>query len=162
MSIFKNIQRPEMKIIGREARTDNKAEMSGAGKIGPLWQRFIQEEIQAKIPNKVHPEITLSVYSDYETDETGPYSVTIGCEVSSFNEVPPGFVKKTLPAQKYAMLTTKRGEIPGIILDAWKTVWSATSQQLGGKRFRGGDFELYDARSQDPKNAQVDIFVGVQ
>lgn len=162
MSIFKTIEKPEMKIIGITARTDNKSEMSGAGKIGALWQRFMQEGIQEKIPNKVNPDTILSVYTDYETDETGPYSVTIGCEVRSFDHLPPGMVKKIIPAQKFAVLTTPYGEIPGIILDGWKAIWSATPDQLGGERRRGGDFELYDARSRDLKHAQVDLYVGVQ
>jgi len=40
-------------IAGLTARTNNAHEMSGEGKIGNVWHRFLQPNLVAKIPSKI-------------------------------------------------------------------------------------------------------------
>ena len=46
--------------------------------------------------------------------------------------------------------------MPACITDAWKSIWSSDL-----KREFEYDFEVYDDRSQDWSNTEVDIFVSV-
>lgn len=152
-------KKPEIKVIGIEVRTTNKAEMSGQGKIGGQWGRFFQENIPAKIPNQSRPEQMLAIYTDYESDATGEYSFILAKEVSSLAEIPPGMVGKTLPAANYAVFTSKQGAMPGIVIELWQRIWGLKKDEVGGDRAYLADFEVYDARSQDPQNSQVDVFI---
>ncbi len=58
-------------------RTNNAAEASGESKIGPLWQRFMQEKLVDQIPNRADESFTV-VYSNYASDETGTYDYLLG------------------------------------------------------------------------------------
>ncbi|MFZ1940264.1 MAG: hypothetical protein WBA18_04795 [Terracidiphilus sp.] len=40
-------------VAGWQIRTNNTAEMSGTGKIGLLWQRFMRQNLAAQIPNRI-------------------------------------------------------------------------------------------------------------
>jgi predicted transcriptional regulator YdeE len=159
----KFVERGEIKVIGIEVRTSYTEESTGKGKIAGSWQRFYQESIGAKIPNQSNPGTVLAVYADYESDEKGAYSHLIGAEVSSLQSVPSGMVARTLGPATYAALTSKRGPIPDIIIDLWKQIWALTPEDLNGKhRAFKIDFEVYDQRSQNPKDAQIDIFLSVK
>ena len=137
--------------------------MAGKGKIAGNWQKFYQEGIGSKVPNQAKPGVELAVYSDYESDEKGAYSHLIGAEVSSLKEVPAGMAARTLSPAIYAVLTSKRGPIPDIIVDVWQEIWSLKQEDLGGKsRAFKNDFEVYDERSQNPKDAQVDVYLSVK
>ena len=156
-------ERSEIKVIGIEIRTSYTDEMAGKGKIGGNWQKFYREGVGAKIPNQVKPGVVMAVYADYESDEKGAYSHFIGAEVSSLKEVPPGMVARTLSPATYAVLTSERGPIPDIIIEVWKKIWSLKPEDLNGKRRAfSNDFEVYDQRSQNPKDAQVDVFISVK
>src|SRR5690606_1631514 len=66
-------------VIGISIRTINENGQS-AKDIETLWGKFWGEEIQKQIPNKVNDNI-YAVYTDYETDFTGPYTTIIGLPV---------------------------------------------------------------------------------
>src|SRR6185436_6073767 len=68
---------PSFDVIGISARTSNAAEMSGAGVIGALWQRFFAENIAAQIPNKIGYDL-IAVYTDAANGKEGEYTVIIG------------------------------------------------------------------------------------
>jgi predicted transcriptional regulator YdeE len=59
-------------VAGWEVRTSNASEMSGGGKIGPLWQRLMQQNLSAQIPNRTSSAL-FAVYSNYASDEKGEY-----------------------------------------------------------------------------------------
>jgi predicted transcriptional regulator YdeE len=163
MNQLRLIQKHSINIIGIAARTTNKDEIdSDVAKLPSLWQRFFQENIQEKIPNKVKPGCILSVYTDYESNEHGAYTVIIGCEVTSLKEVPHGMVAKVIPESSYALFTTQRGPVTTIISEAWKEIWQLQPSQLGGSRRFSADFEVYDERSLNPQNAEVDIYLAIK
>jgi|RhiMetdeSRZDD1v2_1073273.scaffolds.fasta_scaffold561591_2 predicted transcriptional regulator YdeE len=159
----KFVERSEINVIGIEVRTSYTEEMAGKGEIAANWQKYYQEGIGPKIPNQRKPGVVLAVYSDYESDEKGAYSHLIGMEVSSLKEVPAGMAARTLPPATYAVVTSECGPIPDIIIDVWKQIWSLGPEGLSGKRraFKN-DFEVYDQRSQNPKDAQVDVYLSVK
>ncbi|WP_256757087.1 effector binding domain-containing protein [Cohnella sp. WQ 127256] len=156
------IQLEEIKLVGIAERTTNKAEMTEQAKIGGLWGRFYGEGIQQSIPNLAHagPQSIYGCYCDYENGAAGEYTILLGCQVKEINSLPSGMVGRVLPASQYAVFTTKMGPVSTVVIEAWQAIWrwSATSEL---KRTFTGDFELYDERSSDPENVQVDIYIAV-
>jgi predicted transcriptional regulator YdeE len=146
-------------VAGYSARTNNAAEASGHGKIGPLWQRWFAENLGAKIPNRV--DNVFSVYSGYAGDEKGDYTYTLGARVSSIDNLPEGITFKKIVAGRYAVFTTEKGPAMQVVPAAWQKIWATPASQLGGKRAFATDFEVYDQRAADPQNAQVSIYIGL-
>jgi predicted transcriptional regulator YdeE len=158
----KIVEEKEFSVIGIEARTNNAKEMSPDGVIPKQWGRFFKEGISEKIPNKVDPTI-FAVYTGYASDRNGDYDFVIGCKVSDVSTVPPGMVVKKVPKGRYAVVSTAKGPVEKIVPQAWQQIWSLEDKsQLGGLRAYKADFEVYDQRSQNPQDSQVDIYVGIK
>ena len=119
---------------------------------GELWQKFETDKIFDIIPEKVSNEV-YAVYFDYEKDETTTFSYFIGCKVKKNSETPNELEELTIPTQEYSKFTAK-GAMTGCITDAWKEIWNSDTE----RKF-GFDFEVYDERSQDWSNAEVDIYI---
>lgn len=122
---------------------------------GKLWQEFKEQNYIDKIPGKLTNEI-LAVYYKYEGDYTQPYSYFIGCKVGAGTEIPKGLEGLAIPKATYKKITAK-GKMPGAIAEAWKEIWSSNVP-----RAYKADFEIYDERSKDPNNAEIDIFLSIK
>ena len=109
MQNYTVVQKPSLIVIGIECRTSNDLD-AGPQDIPKLWERFYSENLMDQIPNKVSHEV-IALYCDYEGDYTKPYSLVIGCQVTSLGEIPKGMVAKVLPASSYAVFNAK-GEYP--------------------------------------------------
>ena len=153
----------EIKVIGIQVRTRNADEADPAkAKIARLWGRFFRENIKGRVPNPTDPDTVVAVYSDYESDENGMYTLTVGLQVGVVKDIPQGLSAKICKPSKYAFFRTSRGPVPDVLIQTWKEVWSVNEKELGGKRSFTADFEFYDDRSRDPKNASVDVYVGIR
>jgi predicted transcriptional regulator YdeE len=152
----------EFSVIGIEARTNNAKEMTDGGVIPKQWNRFFAEGILDRIPNKADPTI-YALYTDYASNRNGDYSFMIGAKVDDTAVIPPGMVAKKVLAGKYAVVTSTRGPVQKVVPQAWQEVWSLEDKsQLGGARAYRTDFEVYDQRSRDPQDSQIDIFIGIK
>jgi len=145
----------KFRLIGitLENKTTNENNQSGID-CGTLWARFEKEQIFNQIPNKIGNEL-YAVYHDYEGDETKPFAYFIGAKVSKDVTVPEGLSELNVPAQEYEK-TLAKGAMPNCIGEAWKKIWASKTP----RKF-GFDFEVYDERSHDWTNAEVDIFLSV-
>ena len=156
------IQRNEIKLVGLTARTNNKNEMNPeTGKIGGMVGDFFGNQWAAKIEHRNNPGVTLSVYTEYASDEHGDYTYFIGEEVSDFGHIPEGMKTLIIPAAHYQKFTTPSGKMPDVVIQAWQVIWKMTPIELGGHRAYQADFEVYDQRAQDPENSIVDIYMGI-
>jgi len=153
----KIVSKPGFFIIGIEVRTNNRDEMTDKGKIGPQWQKFYSQNIPAQIPHKKNDQV-LAMYTDYESDVNGEYSYILGAEVDSLASIPAGLVGRRVPDAKYAVFSSERGAIPGIIIDVWKRIWNYKVVE----RAYQTDFEIYGKNSTDPSNAQVDVYLSIR
>src|SRR5436190_20172845 len=152
----------EIKLIGLTARTNNKNEMiSQVSRIGELADRFWSQNIASQIPNRKYQGVTLSVYTEYDSNEHGDYTYFIGKEVSSFEDIPTGLQQLTIPAAKYQKFTTPSGKMPEVVINAWQEIWRMLSEDIGGDRAYQADFEVYDHRAYDPANTTLDIYIGI-
>ena len=144
----------DFSIIGISVRTTN--ENGQAIKdIGPLWERFLSENLIEKIPNKVDPTV-YSVYTDYESDYTKPYTVILGCKVSSLDDIPEGMVGRVIPGGKFTQFTAKGDLNQGIVYSEWLNIWNTKLN-----RKYTADFEVYGQKALNPEDAEVDIFIAV-
>lgn len=147
-------------LAGIAARTRNSDEMSGAGKIPALWQRFYSEGILNKIPDQKSPGEILAAYTDFETDETGEYTIIVGASVNSAPPVSSGLVLKEIPGGKYRKITTERGPIETIVMKAWEKIWADSDLKKNRNYF--ADLEIYGADATDPEDARIEILLGVR
>lgn len=148
-----SIEKQEKKFfIGLELRTNNE-ECSVA--MPAHKERFFQENIYAKIPNKINGDI-IALYTDYEDDYTKPYSWILGCEVSSLEELPEGLTSKFIPEARYAVFTTK-GSFPEGLIGAWQAVWQANLS-----RPYTCDFEVYPAGFDPQNNPEVKVYIAIK
>jgi predicted transcriptional regulator YdeE len=122
---------------------------------GELWQKFELEKYFDRIPNKLNNEI-LAVYYEYESDHTKSFSYFIGCKVKAETEVPGIFDSITIPKGTFYKILAK-GKMPYCVADAWAEIWKSDIP-----RAYEMDFEVYDERSKDWSNAQIDIFLSVK
>lgn len=90
------------------------------------------------------------------------FTEVAGFEVDSFEGLPSKFVKKILPAGKYAVFT-HRGSLsmlPQTFEYIWGTWFLTTKEELDLRE----DFELYDDRflGYDHPNSEVDLYIPVR
>lgn len=153
----------EMKCVGISIRTSNALEMDAeTAKIGQMVQTFFMNAYSQKIENRKFPGRTLSIYTNYESDEHGEYTYFLGEEVSDFTNIPEGFDTLVIPSQNYVKFTSNSGIMPKVVIDMWQSIWKLKESDLNGERSYIADFEVYDARSQDPQNTILDIYIGIK
>jgi predicted transcriptional regulator YdeE len=149
------IQLEEITLVGLSlGKTTTNANGQAAIDCGTLWQKFVNGNYAETIPGKLTNEI-VAVYHNYEGDFTQPYSYFIGVKVKSDAEVPEGLEKLSIPEASYQKFISK-GVIPECIANSWRDIWNSKMD-----RAYKADFEVYDHRSKDWKNGEVDIFISV-
>lgn len=145
----------DFKLIGLKLNKKTRNDNGQSGKdCGELWQHFELNKITELIPNKISNAI-YTVYYDYESDEKGLFSYFIGCKVEPNTETPENLDELLIPEQNYHKETAK-GQMTACITDAWETIWNSNIN----RRF-GFDFEIFDERSHDWEDAEIDIFISV-
>ena len=144
------------KVIGISVRTTN--QNGQATKDIPfLWNKFFEESISEKIPNKLSDEL-YCVYTHYEKDHTKPYTTILGYKVKSDEPVPEGMVARSIDAAHYKIVKASGKMSEGFVFKEWQNIWNETTEL---NRSFTSDFEIYGIRSQDPENAEVDIYISV-
>lgn len=152
-----NTKLQALKIIGISVRTTNENGQA-AEDIPQLWNQFMAEGVLNKIPNKLSNDI-YSIYTDYESDYTKPYSTILGCQVSSFDNLPVGFVTKTIDVGNYNKYSVQGDLKQNIVYNEWVKIWNLEDKI---DRAYIADFEIYGEKAQDMSNAEVDIYVSVR
>jgi predicted transcriptional regulator YdeE len=151
---------PGFLVIGIEVRTTNAKEATFGGMIPAQWQKFFQGGILEKIPKKIGTNV-YALYTDYASDRNGEYSFVIGGMVKDGTTVPDGMVLKAVPGGHFAVYASEKGPLPKVVPGAWRKVWKLEDEKKLQRAYQT-DFEIYDQRSRDPQNAQVDLYVGMK
>ena len=142
------------KVIGISVRTTN--ENGQAMKDIPfLWNKFFEENIKDKIPNRVNDDL-YCVYTHYEKDHTKPYTTILGYKVKADEVLPEDLVEKTINKSGYKVFNAKGKQSEGFVYHEWLKIWNADIN-----RSYTSDFEIYGAKAQDPENAEVDIHIAL-
>jgi predicted transcriptional regulator YdeE len=155
------VQQEGFTVVGIAVRTSNAEQATPAQPIGKQWERLFKEGVLGAIPNKADGNI-VAVYSDYASDKDGQYTYLLGARVTKVESVPEGMVVKNVPAGRYAVFTSERGQVQKVVVDMWRRVWETPKSALGGDRAYKTDFEVYDQRAQNPADAVVDLYIGIR
>jgi predicted transcriptional regulator YdeE len=135
--------RDEFAVIGITVRTSNEAEMrSSDARIPALWNEYFAAGVTARIPNRTPDQSTFAVYTEYESDHTGPYSLVLGQQVSSLDQIPDKMVGLNIPAGRYLVFSAD-GPVPDAIVAAWREIWTYFQDNPHYKRAYSSDFEVY-------------------
>ena len=78
MNLPKVIARDSFYVVGLAIETKNEIEMTENRKIPEVWETYYKEQMSEKILNKQIPEVTISLYSNYESNENGTYTYAVG------------------------------------------------------------------------------------
>lgn len=153
---YKIVTLQEKTVAGLSARTNNLSPQMGEV-IGGLWKSFYGEDCYPAVKNKVGGS-SFGIYTDYDDDEKGDYTVLAACEISAVDGLPEGVVVRKIPSGKYAEFSIT-GEMDtqaqlAEINRLWQEIW-----KMKLDRSFVCDFEEY--RSADPKNADVRVYVGL-
>lgn len=154
----------ELILVGTFVRTNNINEMNPeTAKISKHFYSYFSSKVAENFKDRCFPNVTYSIYTEYESDENGEYTHFIGEIVKTAeNQNLSQFKILTIPASKYIKFTTHTGKLPDIVIEAWQYIWKTKSQALGGVRAYIADFEVYDDRSCNPESAEVDLYIGIK
>jgi predicted transcriptional regulator YdeE len=143
------------KIIGIAIRTTNENGQASQ-EIAELWQRFMSESVISKIPNKIDNAV-YSLYTEYESDHTKPYTAILGCKVENLDNVPNGMIGKSFDGGTYFKTTTKGDLMQGLVVNQWSKIF-----EMELDRTYDADFEIFGEKAQNPSDAEVDFYVGIK
>lgn len=130
-------------VKGVSTRTQNSDEFDEKkAKVPKLWQQFYAADLAAN-------ENIFGVYSDYESDANGLYTVTVGIA----SDEASGFIK--VPTGNYLVFQAK-GPMPATVIKIWQDIWSYFLQENKYQRTFISDFEAYNGSDE------VAIYIGVK
>lgn len=144
------------KIIGIEVRTSNADEAdSQTARIPALWQKYFQ--IAASIPHKKNEREILGVYTDYESNHTGKYTLMVSSEVEIAESVPGDLIAREIPSAKYLVFIAE-GEMPGALIKTWMQIWQYFSDTDEFRRAYTADFEVHNL----DESSKVEIYIAIE
>ncbi|AHG64425.1 putative transcription activator [Advenella mimigardefordensis DPN7] len=126
---------------------------AATAKIMPLWQHFYQEIY----PGRLSGDVVYGVYSNYESDASGRFDVTVAVRDYEDDNVRSehGFDRVKLLAGRYIVFSGLAGE-GNPVLQLWQQVWQYfESPDCLYQRSWKTDYEVYH---QDGKIA---LFIGI-
>ncbi|WP_010521822.1 effector binding domain-containing protein [Aquimarina agarivorans] len=152
---MKKVKITPFKIIGISVKTTN--ENSQAAKdIPALWDRFVKENFINRIPNKINDTV-YAVYTNYQSDHTKPYTTLLGCKVAHLDVIPNGMEGMFIEGGNYKQIVAKGDLTQNLVINEWIKIW-----QSDLNRAYSVDFEVYNEKSKDTKNAEVSIYVAIK
>ncbi len=142
-------------VVGISVRTTNE-NGKAMQDIPALWHRFMSEGVMSKLTNKVGNE-SYAVYTDYESDNTKPYTMILGYQVTDLENIPEGMVGKRIESASYEKFVAKGDLTKDAVVNEWMKIWNSEID-----RAYTSDFEVYGEKAQDPTNGEAEIFISVK
>ena len=140
----------KLMISGISAVTNNQLEMSEEnGKIAQLWEDYFAKDIYKKTFDKSNSDFMYGVYSNYDSDVSGNYKVTVGVEVTKAKNA------IVIEDKKY-LVFTKKGELPMVVVELWEEIWNYFEKNSDYERDFEIDFEKY------AKEDEIEIYVSIK
>lgn len=143
------------KVIGISVRTTNNNNQA-AKDIANLWSKFMHDRYLEAIPNKIDNTV-YSIYTDYESDHTKPYTTILGCSVENLNDIPNGMIGRSFNGGDYVKLSAKGDLMKGLIMNKWKEIW-----KMDLNRAFTADYEVFGEKAQNPTDAEIDFLIAVK
>lgn len=147
MSIQASIKQVDSFIVtGFSVRTQNSDEFNEkTAKLPSLWQQFYTSELASNAN-------IFGVYSNYDSDANGPYTVTAGVKSSPAQRQSSSV---SIHAGKY-LVFQGTGPMPATVVETWKRVWAFFETNTEHQRNYISDFESYSGPEK------VAIYIGLE
>jgi predicted transcriptional regulator YdeE len=142
---------PEMRIAGIGTRASN----SDTEPIGLLWMRFFSDGISQQVEHAVADSPIYGVYSDYESDVNGAYTLTAGVCIPLL-EIPATSLGHVDIQSGLYLEFAGKGAMPDIVINTWKQVWDYFSAKPEFQRAYTTDFEQYGGMDE------VSVFISIR
>ncbi|MFA5961047.1 MAG: effector binding domain-containing protein [Tatlockia sp.] len=142
--ILKHIE--GFRVIGLSTRTQNSDEFTEqTAKIPSLWQQFSATDLAT------HANL-FGVYSDYESNAMGLFTVTVGIA----SDAPPApFNSARIQTGNY-LVFQGAGPMPTSVIATWKRIWDYFEEEKASQRNFISDFEAYNGSDE------VAIYIGIK
>jgi predicted transcriptional regulator YdeE len=137
----------DLLVAGIKARTTHRIEaVAETAKITALWRRFSADKTGDQIPNRSGDAAILVVYTDYEREDAGPFSVVLGHQVTTLEHLPPGISGIWLLPGRYLCFegAGRPFEFPS---DAWQEIRQFFAHSHEYERAFDSDYELHGAEA---------------
>lgn len=142
-------------IVGITERTKNEDEFNpNTARLPGLWERFFSENLSQKISKDNSNPLIYGVYSDYESDASGLYTVTAGVDVPH-DLLSTQFDTIIISGGDY-LVFTNRGSMPKAIIETWQAVWQYFAENTEKKRAYKTDFEVYTS------SEECAVYIGIK
>lgn len=158
MNVQSSEQGTDIVVVGLGVRTSF---ANAATDIPALWQRVMREGALEKVKRRSGDGDVYAVYTNYESDYRGAYTMVIGVAVDPEAPTPAGMERVVIPAGGYAAVRAV-GAPAEAIWGAWRFFWEAWPRR--GERRYAADFERYDAAALAgfaQNHVAVDVVVGL-
>lgn len=133
-------------VHGLTVRTQNSDEMQAkTAKLPKLWEEFYAS-------NPSPEKVTYGIYSDYESDANGQYTVTVGVDPESQSST---LQTVEINAGNYLVFQAK-GPMPQTVINTWQHIWDYFNKDPKHKRCYRTDFEAYLGEDE------VAIYIGIE
>lgn len=133
-------------ITGFSTRTQNTAEFNEkTAKLPGLWQQFYASDLAANAN-------IFEVYSNYESDANGLYTVTLGV---TDNSKLAEFDSVEISAGNYLVFQAT-GPMPSTVVETWEQIWDYFGAKSNYQRSFISDFEAYSGSDK------VAIYIGLK
>ncbi len=144
----------QFRISGISVRTINKDEFDQqTAKLPKLWDHFLSSELAEKIPNRLPESPVFGVYSNYESDATGFYTVTSGVSVSS-ESMSENWDTVIIQPGTYLVFEAK-GPMTQTVINTWNQIWLYFEKNSIYRRIFTSDYEMYLGAEE------IAIYIGV-
>lgn len=146
------IETPTNVLVGLCVRVDPEDAM---GTIGALWGRVLADRALDGVDGRLDAYSLLAAYTDYATDETGPYTLMVGVPVRTDAATPEGLVRRKFGAQRAASIRV-RGSVPVVVQQTWAAIHTSSLE-----RSFTVDYERYDLREMGPQTP-IEFMIAVR
>ncbi|MFJ1269574.1 GyrI-like domain-containing protein [Legionella lytica] len=134
------------RVTGLSTRTQNRDEFGEAtAKLPNLWQQVNSSGLAANAT-------LVAVYSDYESDVNGLYTVTVGIPA---DEAPAQLNSVAIAPGDYFVFQGQ-GPMPATVVETWQRIWNYFEHNPEYQRSFISDFEAYKGADE------VSIYIGVK
>ncbi|MGF1578548.1 MAG: GyrI-like domain-containing protein [Gemmataceae bacterium] len=142
--------------VGISVRTSNDRESHpDTANITKLWQRYYQDTIATAIPNKKPASPPMGIYTDYESNSSGEFTLVVGHEVESEDgTLPEGLQRVVVPKGRYLVFVVN-GDPPASVKSTWVEIGKFFENKTEFRRTFTADFEIYRADG-------AEIFVAIE
>lgn len=137
----------DLLVIGIKVRTTHRIEaVQQTAKIPALWRRFRADKVADHIPDRSTDPAVITVYSDYEQGDSGPYSLLIGRQVATLEHTPQGMSGVWLLPGRYLRFATagRPFEYPA---EAWQEIRQFFALSHEYERAYDTDYEIHSAEN---------------